>query len=118
MEVRRNPDYVRPHKIMEEPLERNNDKYCAFHEANGHLTEGCIALRLMIERFIRNGKLSVSLWIIEPNPDRTEIDNLGTIYLGTIGTGLYPLRGVKKIGIENMIEEGRNPIGREAGVGA
>jgi hypothetical protein len=57
MEVRRDPNYVRPHRITREPPEGNKDKYCTFHEANGHLTEGCIALRLMIEKFIRNGKL-------------------------------------------------------------
>jgi hypothetical protein len=57
MEVKRDLDYVQPNRITREPLEKNKDKYCAFHDAMGHLTEGCISLQLMIERFIGNGKL-------------------------------------------------------------
>ncbi|XP_059461787.1 uncharacterized protein LOC132190753 [Corylus avellana] len=39
------------------PQNQNSDHYCEFHEANGHYTEGCIALRHLIKKFIRNGKL-------------------------------------------------------------
>jgi hypothetical protein len=44
MEVWRDPDYELPQKILREPLEKNKDKYCAYHNVMGHLTEGCIAL--------------------------------------------------------------------------
>jgi hypothetical protein len=45
MEVKRDPEFVRPPKILGNPLERNKDRYCDFHEAGGHYTGGCIALR-------------------------------------------------------------------------
>jgi hypothetical protein len=54
--------------------------------------------------------LFVSLWTIEPSPDRTEIDNLGIILFGTIRAELHPLEmiGVKKIGLESITNEGRS----------
>jgi hypothetical protein len=57
MEVKKDPEYVKPPKIFGKPPTRTNDWYCAFHEANGHITEGCIALRVLIEKIIENGKL-------------------------------------------------------------
>jgi len=57
MEVKKAPEYVRLPRIPGNPPERNKDKYCTFHKANGHGTEGCIALRVTIEKFIGNGKL-------------------------------------------------------------
>ena len=57
MEIKKYLGYQRPPKIMGKPLDKNRDKYCDFHKENGHNTEGCIALRLLVEKFIRNGKL-------------------------------------------------------------
>jgi hypothetical protein len=57
MEVRKDLDYVRPPRITRNTSDTNKDKYCAFHNANRHGTEGFIALRIMIEKFIWNGKL-------------------------------------------------------------
>ncbi|XP_059439812.1 uncharacterized protein LOC132172342 [Corylus avellana] len=57
MEVKKDPEFVRPPKILGSPPEKNKDRYCDFHEARGHYTEGCIALRLLIEKLIKNGKL-------------------------------------------------------------
>ncbi len=57
MEVRKDPNYAPPQKITKEPLEQNKNKYCAYHDGIGHYTEACVSLRLMIEKFIRNGKL-------------------------------------------------------------
>lgn len=57
MEVKKDPDYVRPPKIVGEPPLKSKHKYCAYHESSGHGTEGCISLRLLIEKFIENGKL-------------------------------------------------------------
>jgi hypothetical protein len=57
MGVKKDPDYEIPRKILWELLEQNKDKYCAYHDAVGHLTKGCIALRLLIEKFIDHGKL-------------------------------------------------------------
>lgn len=33
------------------------EEFINLHEANGHNNKGCIAIRLLIEKFIRNGKL-------------------------------------------------------------
>jgi hypothetical protein len=57
MEVKRDPEFVRPLKILGNPPEKNKDRYCDFHEARGHYTEECIALRHLIEKFVKNGKL-------------------------------------------------------------
>jgi hypothetical protein len=37
--------------------EENRNKYCVFHDARGHVTEDCRNLRILIEKFIKNGKL-------------------------------------------------------------
>jgi len=63
------------------------------------------------------GSLSVFLWTTEPNLDRTETDNLGTIRLWTRDVGLHPLRGIKKIGLVNTIDEGKSHDWREVGAG-
>ncbi|XP_059455126.1 uncharacterized protein LOC132185359 [Corylus avellana] len=54
MEIKKDPEYRRP---PEAPQNQNSDRYCEFHEVNGQYTEGCIALRHLIEKFIENGKL-------------------------------------------------------------
>jgi hypothetical protein len=57
MEIKGDPEFRRPPKIPGAPSNQNSGKYCEFHEANGHYIEGCIALRQLIEKFIKNGKL-------------------------------------------------------------
>jgi hypothetical protein len=49
--------FRRPPKMMRTPSPRNKDKYCEYHEATGYTIEGCIALRMLIEKFIANEKL-------------------------------------------------------------
>jgi hypothetical protein len=56
MEIKRDPKFHRPLKIPGNPPQKNEGKYCDFHEQTGHYTEGCITLRL-IEELIKNGKL-------------------------------------------------------------
>jgi hypothetical protein len=74
MEVKRDPEFVRPPKIPGNPPERNKDRYCDFHEARGHYTEGCIALRQLIEKLIKNGKL-VQFIGGQRNQPRNDRDN-------------------------------------------
>jgi hypothetical protein len=57
MEIKGDLKFRRPPKIPGAPTSQNSSKYCEFHEANGHYTKGCIALRQLIEKFIKNGKL-------------------------------------------------------------
>ncbi|XP_062167107.1 uncharacterized protein LOC133873417 [Alnus glutinosa] len=49
--------YRKPRPVLANPHSRYADQYCAFHDTTGHRTEACISLRLLIERFIENGKL-------------------------------------------------------------
>jgi hypothetical protein len=57
MELKKDPNYQRPRPIPGNPPPLLADKYCAFHESYGHLTEQCVSLRQLIEKFIENGKL-------------------------------------------------------------
>jgi hypothetical protein len=57
MEIKRDLAFRQPPKIPGNPPPKNEGKYCDFHEQACHYTEGCIALRLLIEELIKNGKL-------------------------------------------------------------
>jgi hypothetical protein len=57
MELKKDPNYQRPRPIPGDPPTRLAHKYCAFHDSFGHLTEQCVSLRQLIEKFIENGKL-------------------------------------------------------------
>jgi hypothetical protein len=57
MELKKDPNYQRPRPIPGDPPPRLAHKYCAFHDSYGHLTEQCVSLRQLIEKFIENGKL-------------------------------------------------------------
>jgi hypothetical protein len=73
MEVKWDPIYQKRRPIYRVPPPRPADKYCAFHDCNGHTTEGCISLRPLIEKFIENGKL-VRFLVIERNQQDREWD--------------------------------------------
>jgi hypothetical protein len=57
LEIKRDPMYQKPRPILVNPNSPYADQYCAFHDTTGHRTEACISLRILIERFIENGKL-------------------------------------------------------------
>jgi hypothetical protein len=58
MEIKRDPQYEKPYPLHNKYVkEENRNKYCAFHDARGHVTEECRNLRILIEKFIKNGKL-------------------------------------------------------------
>jgi hypothetical protein len=57
MVIENGPAFQRPKPLLGIPPARLVDKYCAFHDCYGHLTEQCISLRQLIEKFIKNGKL-------------------------------------------------------------
>jgi hypothetical protein len=89
LEIKRDPMYRKPRPVLVNPNSPYADQYCAFHDTTGHRTEACISLRLLIERFIENGSLSVSSQIKEFNriqgtataPKKTTI---GSIRIETI----------------------------------
>jgi hypothetical protein len=65
MEIKRDPQYEKPYPLHNKHVkEENRNKFCAFHNARGHITEECRNLRILIEKFIKNGKL---LHFIEDN---------------------------------------------------
>jgi hypothetical protein len=57
MAIEKDPAFQRPKPLPGVPPARLADKYCAFHNCHGHLTEQCISLRQLIKKFIKNGKL-------------------------------------------------------------
>jgi len=57
MELKKDSNYQRPRPISGDPPPHLAHKYCAFHDSYGHLTEQCVSLRQLIEKFIENGKL-------------------------------------------------------------
>jgi len=71
MEIKRDPIYRKPRLVLVNPNSPYADQYCAFHDTTGHRTEACITLRILIERFIENGKLVRFLanQRILPNPE-------------------------------------------------
>jgi len=58
MEINRDPQYEKPYPLHNKYIkEENKNKFCAFHNARGHVSEECRNLRILIEKFIKNGKL-------------------------------------------------------------
>jgi hypothetical protein len=57
MELKKDPNYQRLRPISRNQPPRLAHKYCTFHDSYGHLTEQCVSLRQLIEKFIKNGKL-------------------------------------------------------------
>jgi hypothetical protein len=56
MEIKRDPMYQKPMPVLVNPNSPYADQYYAFHDNTRHSTEACITLRILIERFIENGK--------------------------------------------------------------
>jgi len=55
MEIKKDPLYERPYPLHNKSVrEENRNKFCAFHDARGHVTEECRHLRILIEKFIKN----------------------------------------------------------------
>ncbi|XP_062170531.1 uncharacterized protein LOC133876266 [Alnus glutinosa] len=83
MELKKDSNYQRPRPISGDPPPLLAHKYCAFHDSYGHLTEQCVSLRQLIEKFIENGKLVRFLvnernqqeWDQYPRPKREEDRN-------------------------------------------
>jgi hypothetical protein len=57
MEIKRDMMFQKLRPILGQPNSQFTDQYCGFHDATGHRTEAYISLRILIERFIENGKL-------------------------------------------------------------
>lgn len=58
MEIKKDPQYERPYPLHNKYVkEENRHKFCVFHDARGHVIEEYRNLRILIEKFIKNGKL-------------------------------------------------------------
>jgi hypothetical protein len=105
MEIKRDSEYRKPPKILGAPPSQNFDCYYEFHEANDHYTEGCIALRHLIEKFIKNGKL---VWFLG-NQRRTA--TTGENHIGKFITATERILGkLGGIGVEAQIADTRENI--------
>jgi hypothetical protein len=69
MEIKKVPTYQMPKPIPGILPTQLAHKFCAFHDSYGHLTEQCVSLRQLIEKFIENGKL-IRFLIDERNQQR------------------------------------------------
>jgi hypothetical protein len=57
-EIKKDLQYEKPYPLHNKYVkEENRNKFYAFHNARGHITEECTNLRILIEKFIKNGKL-------------------------------------------------------------
>ncbi|XP_028074668.1 uncharacterized protein LOC114277048 [Camellia sinensis] len=54
---RNQPYYRAPEKIPGEFMRKSLTKYCAYHNEDGHLTQGCRALKTRLEDLVRQGHL-------------------------------------------------------------
>jgi len=73
MEIKRDLMYQKPRPMLPNPQFAN--QYCTFHDTTGHRTEACISLRILIERFIENGKL-VRFFVDQRSQANLPLDNL------------------------------------------
>jgi hypothetical protein len=73
MELKKDPHYQRPAPIPGNLPPCLAHNYCAFHDSYGHMTEQCVSLRQLIEKFIDNSKLVLFL-VDERNQQRQDRD--------------------------------------------
>ena len=55
--VRNEPFFKWPNKIAGDPMNRNQNLYCHYHQDHGHTTEDCRNLWDHLEQLVREGKL-------------------------------------------------------------
>ncbi|XP_030936255.1 uncharacterized protein LOC115961407 [Quercus lobata] len=55
--VKYEPFFQWPNKMASDPLKRNQNLYCAYHQEPGHTTDDCRNLKNYLDRLVREGKL-------------------------------------------------------------
>ncbi|XP_028081227.1 uncharacterized protein LOC114282689 [Camellia sinensis] len=55
--IKKQPYFRAPQKTSEEYMDRNPGKNCAYHDENGHMTQGCWTLKKHPEDLVRHGHL-------------------------------------------------------------
>ncbi|GKF31712.1 hypothetical protein Tco_0101510 [Tanacetum coccineum] len=64
----------KPPPPMVTPIEkRSSNKFCDFHNDKGHDTDECMQLKMQIEEFVREGKLSHLIKEIKQGRDQTKV---------------------------------------------
>ena len=55
--VRNEPFFKWPNKMARDPMNRNQNLYCHYHQDHGHTTENCRNLWDHLEQLVRKGRL-------------------------------------------------------------
>ena len=55
--VRNEPFFKWPNKMAGDPINRNQNLYCHYHQDHGHTTEDCWNLWDHLEQLVREGRL-------------------------------------------------------------
>ena len=55
--VKYEPFFQWPNKMAGDPLKRNQNLYCTYHQEPGHTTDECRNLKNYLDRLVREGKL-------------------------------------------------------------
>jgi hypothetical protein len=56
--IKREPFFVWPPKLLENPVLRNEKLYCTYHKDTGHMTENCHMLKVHLEKLVLPGYLN------------------------------------------------------------
>ena len=93
--VRNEPFFKWPNKMVGNPVNRNQNLYCHYHQDHGHTTKDCRNLGDHLEQLVREGKLKHLLHHSSGRGNAASRPPLGTINVifATPGrTGSYPSR--------------------------
>ena len=56
--IKSEPFFKWPNKMARDPMKRNQNLYCQYHQERGHTTEDCRNLKNHLDQLVREGKLS------------------------------------------------------------
>ena len=56
--IKKEPFFVWPPKLLENPAHRNGKLYCIYHRDTGHMTENCHSLKAHLEKLVSEGHLN------------------------------------------------------------
>ncbi|XP_030958860.1 uncharacterized protein LOC115980786 [Quercus lobata] len=69
-----------------DPLKRNQNLYCAYHQEPGHITDDCRNLKNHLDRFVREGKLRHLLHRLKGWQEQSNVKTRQGILRPPIGT--------------------------------
>ena len=102
--VRNEPFFKWPNKMARNPINRNQNLYCHYHQDHGHTTEDCRNLWDHLEQLVRKGRLKHLLHhssgrggqtgsAFQGNPaSKPPLGTINVIFAAPGRTGSYPSR--------------------------